>query len=60
MGLLEHADQTVVLHAARTVELLADPSAREAMQKLADRYADEPGDLAWFIRFSTTGYLSRL
>lgn len=58
--LLQHPDQTVVLYAARTVELLADPSMREPMQQLADQYADEPGDLAWFIRFSTSGFLSRL
>ena len=58
--LLQHSDQTVVLHACRTVELLADPSMRGPMQQLADRYAEEPGDLAWFIRFSSSGYLSRM
>ncbi len=60
VGLLDHRDQTVVLHAARTIELLGDPANREAMQRLADRFRDEPGDIAWFIRFSTSGYLARL
>jgi arylsulfatase A-like enzyme len=56
----QQTDQTVVLHAARKVELLGHPSSRAAMQRLADRYQDEPGDIAWFIRFSTSGYLSRM
>jgi HEAT repeat protein len=60
VGLLDQSDQTVVLHATRTIELLGDRAAREPMQKLADRYKDEPGDIAWFIRFSTSGYLNRL
>jgi len=55
----DNSDQTVVLHAARAVELIADPRSREAMLKLSKRYEDEPGDLAWFIRFSTDGYLHR-
>lgn len=55
----DHDDQTMVLHAARAIEMLASPRASEAVQRLADRYRDEPGDLAWFIRFSTSGYLSR-
>ncbi|NND95878.1 MAG: hypothetical protein HKN47_00950, partial [Pirellulaceae bacterium] len=58
--LLKHSDTTVLLHAARTVELLADPHFREPMQRLADSYAEAPGDMAWFIRFSTSGYLNRL
>jgi N-sulfoglucosamine sulfohydrolase len=60
VGLLEHSDQTVILHAARAIELLGDPSMHEPMQRLADRFEDEPGDIAWFIRFSTSGYLSRV
>ncbi len=55
----DHDDRTVVLHAARAVELLADPRSKEAVLALAQRYRDEPGDLAWFIRFSASGYLSR-
>ena len=55
----DHDDRTVVLHAARAVELLADPRSKEAVLALAERYQEEPGDLAWFIRFSTSGYLSR-
>lgn len=58
--LLGHRDPTVLLYAARTVELLGDPEHREPMQRLFDRFEDAPGDLAWFIRFTTTGYLNRL
>jgi N-sulfoglucosamine sulfohydrolase len=55
----DHDDRTVVLHAARAIELLADPRSKEAVLELAKQYQEEPGDLAWFIRFSTSGYLSR-
>ncbi|MAI73263.1 MAG: sulfatase [Rhodopirellula sp.] len=55
----DHDDQTVVLHAARAVELLADPRSKDAVLGLAKQYQEEPGDLAWFIRFSANGYLSR-
>lgn len=58
--LLEQEDETVLLYTARTIELLADPAHREMMQSLFDRFENAPGDLAWFIRFSTTGYLNRL
>ena len=60
--LLQHDDATVVLHAARTVELLGVRAApiHAAMRELADRYRDNPGDIAWFIRFSTEGFLSRV
>ncbi len=58
--LLDHSDQTVILHAARAIELLGEESTRGAMRRLADRFENEPGDLAWFIRFSTTGYLQRI
>jgi N-sulfoglucosamine sulfohydrolase len=53
-------DLTVILHAARMLEWIADPHARPAVEALAERFADEPGDLAWFIRFTTSGYLSRV
>lgn len=52
--------ETEILYAARTIEMLADPSQRDVMQRLYDRFEHAPGDMAWFIRFSTTGYLSRL
>lgn len=55
----DHDDRTVVLHAARAIELLADPRSKDAVRGLAKKYQEEPGDLAWFIRFSTNGYLSR-
>ncbi len=58
--LLQHEDETVLLHTARTIELLADPAHRQWMQTLFDRFEHTPGDMAWFIRFSTTGYLNRL
>lgn len=60
LALLDDQDETVILHAARAIELLGDPANREAMQRLADRFAEAPGDMAWFIRFTTSGYLSRL
>jgi N-sulfoglucosamine sulfohydrolase len=60
--LLRHDDPAVVLYAARTVELLgARASAAHAdIQALAERFRDEPGDPAWFIRFTTSGYLARV
>lgn len=58
--LLGHRNPTVLLYAARTVELLGDPAHREPMQRLFDRFEEAPGDMPWFIRFSTTGYLNRL
>ena len=60
VDLLQHDDTTVLIHAARTVELLADPVHRGPMQALFDKYENAEGDMAWFIRFTTTGYLSRL
>ena len=59
IDLFGNEDETVVLHAARAIELLGDPSTKPAVQKLAERYKDEPSDMAWFIRFTTSGYLSR-
>lgn len=58
--LLESDDRTVLLHTARTIELLGEPRHHHAMKRLADRFESEPGDLAWFIRFSTGGYLRRV
>ncbi len=60
MRLLEQDEETVLLHTARTIEMLGDRRHQQAMQRLADRFADRPGDLAWFIRFSTSGYLGRV
>ncbi|KAA5547295.1 sulfatase [Roseiconus nitratireducens] len=59
-ALVESSDQTVVLHAARAIELMADPRHRELMQDLFDRFEEAPGDMAWFIRFTTSGYLNRV
>ena len=58
--LLGDSDTTVNLHAARTIELAGDPVHRKPMQSLFDRFENEPSDIAWFIRFTTTGYLNRL
>lgn len=60
VDLLDSENETIVLHAARTVELLADPRHQPAMEAVAHTFSEAPGDIAWFIRFSTTGYLSRL
>lgn len=59
IGLFDDKNETVVLHAARAIELLGDPSTKPAVQQLADRYKNEPSDMAWFIRFTTSGYLNR-
>jgi len=58
--LLHHPDEIVLLYTARTIQLLADPVHRDAMAELYDRFEEAPGDIAWFIRFSTSAYLSRL
>lgn len=60
MALTQGDDLTVVLHAARMLEWIQDPRSRPAIEKLAARFKDEPGDLAWVIRFTTEGYLSRV
>jgi hypothetical protein len=60
VDLLSGDDLTVLLYTARTIELLADAQNRQPMQTLFDRFEDDPRDMAWFIRFTTTGYLSRL
>ena len=52
--LLDNEDTTVILHAARTIELLGERARplKPVMQSLAERYKDKPGDPAWFIRFT--------
>jgi HEAT repeat protein len=60
--LLRGDDPTTVLHAARAVELIGDEAAslHADMQDLFARYENDPTDVAWFIRFTTTGYLDRV
>ena len=60
--IIQDEDPTVVLHAARAIELLGDQAVglHDQMQMLFDRYEEAPGDLAWFIRFTTTGFLNRV
>ncbi len=60
--LLLHEDTTVILHAARTVELLGQRAAplKRKMQAFFDHYEAEPRPPAWFIRFTTSGFLSRM
>ncbi|MEM8955882.1 MAG: sulfatase-like hydrolase/transferase [Verrucomicrobiota bacterium] len=62
VGLLEDENPTVVLYAARTIELLGEEAAEAhgAMQALADRVAGVEGDPAMFIQFTTSGYLNRV
>ncbi len=59
---LRDDDTCVLLHAARAVELIGEDAAslHAAMQNLFDRYEEDPGDSAWFIRFTTTGFLNRV
>lgn len=59
VGWFDNDDRTVVLHAARAVELLADPITKSDMERLAKAYENKAGDLAWFVRFATEGYLKR-
>ena len=61
-ALLSHKDATVILYAARTIELLGQDAqaAHEDMTQLSKRFEKESGDLAWFIRFTTTGFLQRV
>lgn len=58
--LLRSDDETVLLHTARTLERLGHPRHHPRIRALAERFENEPGDLAWFIRFSTSGYLRRV
>ena len=60
VSLLSDDNLTVLLHAARTLEVIGDPANREPIQALFDRFEDDPRDLAWFIRFTASGYLSRI
>ncbi len=61
-SMLSGDDPTVLLHAARTVELLGGKavSLHTEMKSLFDRFEHDPGDAAWFIRFTTTGFLNRV
>ncbi len=60
--LFDHQDPTVILYAARTVELLGQQaaSAYADVKALNERFRDKPGDPAWFIRFTTSGFLHRV
>lgn len=60
LELTRGSNETTILHAARKLELLANPLQREQIQALADRFADAPGDVAWCIRFTTSAYLRRV
>jgi len=59
---LEGPDLTVVLHAARTLELMGEGArpARTALIALAARVKDAKGDLAMFVGFSTGALLEKL
>ena len=61
-ALLTHEDETVVLYAARAIELGGENSkpAYAAMKALNDRYASVTSDPGWFIAFSTQGFLNRV
>ena len=60
--LLRGDDTATLLHAARAVELIGGEAAalHADIQDLFDRYENDPTDAAWFIRFTTTGYLDRV
>ena len=60
--MLGHEDLTVVLYAARAVELGGELSkpAYAAMKALYDKYESTTYDPEWFIKFSTEGFLNRV
>jgi arylsulfatase A-like enzyme len=60
--LLQSEDTTVLLHAARAVELLGDKAVtlHGSMSDLFKRFETDPADAAWFIRFTTSGFLERV
>lgn len=60
LKLIQSSEETTVLHAARALELLANPAVRGEIETLARKYADAPGDVAWCIRFTTSAYLKRV
>lgn len=62
LELTDHEHPTVVLHAARAIEMLGGKaaSARPRIEALFKKYEDDPGDPAWFIRFTTSGFLRRV
>lgn len=60
--MLGHEDLTVVLYAARAIELGGEKSkpAYGAMKALYDKYESTTYDPEWFIKFSTEGFLNRV
>lgn len=60
LELIGGSDESTILHAARTLELLANPQVHPEIQSLANRFANAPGDIAWCIRFTTSAYLKRV
>ena len=60
--LLEDENTTVVLYAARTIEMLGDDAkaARKAMKAVFVRFESDESDPAMFIRFTAGGYLERV
>ena len=61
-GLLNHSDETTVLFAARTIEMLGDKASALVphMKATAAKYNETTSDLVWYIQFSTQGFLSRM
>ena len=60
--LLGHDDLTVVLYAARTVELGGEKSrpAYAQMKALYDKYVGTTYDPEWLVQFTTEGFLNRV
>ena len=59
---LHHGDLTVVLYAARAIELGGEKSmpAYSEMKALYDKYVGTTYDPEWLIQFTTEGFLNRI
>lgn len=62
IGLLDHKEELIVLRACRTIEMLGKQaiSAKDAMEKTAEKYRETTNDLVWYIQFATSGFLNRI
>jgi HEAT repeat protein len=60
--MLGHEDLTVVLYAARAIELGGEASkpAYAEMKALYDKYESTTYDPEWFVKFTTEGFLNRV
>lgn len=62
VDLLDHEEETVVLYAARAIEMAGEKArpAYDRMQTLFEKYKDVTTDPGLFIGFAAQGYLNRM